>query len=169
MQRLTGASRQVTTWRRLEARLDDAEALLELAAEADDAASVSEAVSEAAAEVATARAQFDGLEFELSFAGPYDDRDAILAIHAGAGGTESQDWAEMLQRMYLRWFERKGFDATLVDVAQARRPASRAPPSRCAGGWPTAGCAASAACTAWCASPPSTSRTRATHPSLSSR
>ena len=117
MQRLTSASRQVTTWRRLESRLDDAEALLELAAEADDAASVSEAVSEAAAEVATARAQFDGLEFELSFAGPYDDRDAILAIHAGAGGTESQDWAEMLQRMYLRWFERKGFDATLVDLA----------------------------------------------------
>ena len=117
MQRLTGASRQVTTWRGLESRLDDAEALLELAAEADDAAAVSEAVGEAAAEVATARAQFEALEFELSFAGPYDDRDAILAIHAGAGGTESQDWAEMLQRMYLRWFERKGFDATLVDVA----------------------------------------------------
>ena len=73
-----------------------------------------------AAEVeAEARAlsdRLDKLEFELSFAGPYDRRSAILAIHAGAGGTESQDWAEMLLRMYLRWAERRGYKAELIDL-----------------------------------------------------
>ena len=112
MQQLTEAKRTVETWRGLESRLDDAEALLELALEADDAASLAEAATEATG----AAAQFAALEFELSFSGPYDDRDAILAIHAGAGGTESQDWAEMLQRMYLRWFERHGFEASVVDL-----------------------------------------------------
>ena len=60
--------------------------------------------------------QLDDLEFELTFSGPYDDRNAILAIHAGAGGTESQDWAEMLLRMYLRWCEQRGFQAEVIDL-----------------------------------------------------
>src|SRR5262249_32891291 len=54
--------------------------------------------------------------FELTFSGPYDERSAILAIHAGAGGTESQDWAEMLLRMYMRWCERRGFAAEVIDL-----------------------------------------------------
>ena len=73
-----------------------------------------------AAEVeAEARAlsdRLDKLEFELSFSGPYDRRSAIVAIHAGAGGTESQDWAEMLLRMYLRWAERRGYKTDVLDV-----------------------------------------------------
>ena len=117
MQELTDAKRLIETWRGLESRQDDAEALLELAREADDAATTAETLAEVAAELAGASGQMEALEFELSFSGPYDDRDAILAVHAGAGGTESQDWAEMLQRMYLRWFERKGLQATVVDVA----------------------------------------------------
>ena len=64
--------------------------------------------------------QLDDLEFELTFSGPYDDRNAILAIHAGAGGTESQDWAEMLLRMYLRWCEQRGFHGR-GDRPDARR------------------------------------------------
>jgi peptide chain release factor 2 len=58
----------------------------------------------------------DEREFELTFSGPYDDRKAIVAVHAGAGGTESQDWAEMLLRMYTRWAERRGFKTDLFDL-----------------------------------------------------
>lgn len=55
-------------------------------------------------------------EFEAMLSGPYDRGDALLAIHAGAGGTDSQDWAEMLQRMYLRWNERKGYQTNILDT-----------------------------------------------------
>jgi peptide chain release factor 2 len=54
--------------------------------------------------------------FAAMLSGPFDHDDAILAIHAGAGGTDSQDWAEMLQRMYLRWIERRGFTAEILDT-----------------------------------------------------
>ena len=55
------------------------------------------------------------LEFQLAFSGEFDERNAILAVHAGAGGTESQDWAEMLMRMYLRWAERYGYQAEVLE------------------------------------------------------
>jgi len=55
-------------------------------------------------------------EFEAMLSGPYDRGDALLAIHAGAGGTDSQDWAEMLQRMYLRWAERNGYQTDILDT-----------------------------------------------------
>jgi peptide chain release factor 2 len=57
------------------------------------------------------------MELERAFSGDYDDRNAILSIHAGAGGTESQDWAQMLMRMYLRWAERRGYQAEVLDVS----------------------------------------------------
>jgi peptide chain release factor 2 len=57
------------------------------------------------------------MEVQLMLDGPYDSRDAILAIHAGAGGTESQDWAQMLMRMFLRWAERRKFQAEVLDVS----------------------------------------------------
>ena len=63
--------------------------------------------------------RLDELELELAFSGEYDARNAILAIHAGAGGTESQDWAEMLLRMYLRWAERRGYKAEILDTSPA--------------------------------------------------
>ena len=59
----------------------------------------------------------DEMELERAFSGEYDDRSAILSIHAGAGGTESQDWAQMLMRMYLRWAERRGYQAEVLDVS----------------------------------------------------
>jgi peptide chain release factor 2 len=63
-------------------------------------------------------AQVEDLEFRALFAGEYDDEDAILAIHAGAGGTEAQDWAEMLQRMFIRWAEGHGFKVDVLDFSQ---------------------------------------------------
>jgi peptide chain release factor 2 len=61
------------------------------------------------------KGDLDRLELELKLAGPDDDKSAIVAIHPGAGGTESQDWAEMLLRMYLRWAERDGYEVEILD------------------------------------------------------
>ena len=69
------------------------------------------------AEIEAVTSRLDDLELELAFGGEYDARNAILAIHAGAGGTESQDWAEMLLRMYLRWSERRGYKADVLDTS----------------------------------------------------
>lgn len=57
-------------------------------------------------------------ELELMFSGEYDHGNALLAVHAGAGGTDSQDWAQMLQRMYLRWAEARGFTADVIDLSE---------------------------------------------------
>ncbi len=72
---------------------------------------------EIGAEIEAVASFLDELELEMAFSGEYDARNAILAIHAGAGGTESQDWAEMLMRMYLRWAERRGYKAEVLDIS----------------------------------------------------
>jgi len=59
--------------------------------------------------------RFDSLKEELKYSGPYDDHAAILSIHAGAGGTDAQDWAQMLLRMYVRWAESKGYSVNVLD------------------------------------------------------
>jgi peptide chain release factor 2 len=74
-------------------------------------------LTEIQSEIEKVTSCLDELELELAFTGEYDSRDAILAVHAGAGGTESQDWAEMLLRMYLRWAERRGYKAEVLDVS----------------------------------------------------
>lgn len=58
---------------------------------------------------------FNLLKDELKFTGPYDDHDAILSIHAGAGGTDAQDWAQMLMRMYIRWAEKSDYTVSVID------------------------------------------------------
>jgi len=110
MRRLAAAQRTVTTWRGLERRLADAGELLTL----DDTGG--ELDADIQAEIDQISAQLEELELELALNGEYDDRDAMLAIHAGAGGTESQDWADMLLRMYLRWAERSGYRAEVLDM-----------------------------------------------------
>jgi peptide chain release factor 2 len=111
MQKLAERKGTVDTWRGLEQRLADALELLELAAVENDES----VAAEIAEDLESIRADFDRVEFELSFSGPYDDRNAILQLHAGSGGVDSQDWAEMLERMYLRWAASRGFKATIVD------------------------------------------------------
>ncbi len=114
MQELSAARDRVETWRGLERRVRDVAELVELAdAEGDD--SIAESASVDLAEV---ERQLSALEFQLQLSGPYDVRNAIFAVHAGAGGTDSQDWAEMLLRMYLRWAERKGYSTEILDLTE---------------------------------------------------
>lgn len=68
-------------------------------------------------EVERLLSRLDELELEVAFSGEYDSRNAILSLHAGAGGTESQDWAQMLMRMYLRWAERRGYKTEILDMS----------------------------------------------------
>jgi peptide chain release factor 2 len=93
------------------AGLEDLHALFELATEADDAA----ALNEAEAEAAKLTEQVDRLELATLLTGPHDRAACYFSIQAGAGGTDAQDWAEMLLRMYLRYFERNGYSVELID------------------------------------------------------
>lgn len=99
----------VQRWRGLEKKIAD---IAELIALSEEDASLQAEIQSELSEVAT---DLDELEFQLAFSSEYDARNAILAIHAGAGGTESQDWAEMLMRMYLRWAERRGYKTEMLD------------------------------------------------------
>jgi peptide chain release factor 2 len=98
----------------LTSKIDDAEVLLELAAEAEDAASRTEALTE----LSDVSAQLDDLELESLFFDEYDEADAILSIHAGAGGVDAQDWAEMMARMYQRFLTDAGFSYTVEEVTE---------------------------------------------------
>lgn len=100
---------QVSVWQKLSKHLTDT---LELA-ELDD----EELYDELAHELEVLQEEVGELEFQTLFAGEYDDEDAILAIHAGAGGTEAQDWAEMLQRMFIRWAEQHKFKVEILDYS----------------------------------------------------
>lgn len=93
-------------------RIDDAEVLHELAAEEGDAATQAEVT----AEIAALESELTLLERESLFFGEYDDRPAILSVHAGAGGVDAQDWAEILLRMYIRYLERTPFNAEIDEI-----------------------------------------------------
>jgi peptide chain release factor 2 len=110
MRRLSFLRGEIERWRGLERRMSEA---LELAALVDPE-SDTVLVEELGGEAAELSTELDEAESRLLLAGEYDERDAILSIHAGAGGTESQDWAQMLQRMYVRWAERKGMKVEVV-------------------------------------------------------
>jgi len=113
MRQLAEQRRVVDRWRELEKKVADITELVSLVVEEGDA-SLEEEIR---TETEQVEARLDKLELELAFRGEYDDRNAIMAIHAGAGGKESQDWAEMLMRMYLRWAERRGFETDVLDTS----------------------------------------------------
>lgn len=98
-------------WRGMEKRMTDITEIMSLAIEEGDAALTQEIQSD----LDNAISDLENMELEMAFSGEYDSRNAILAIHAGAGGTESQDWADMLLRMYLRWAECRGYKAEILD------------------------------------------------------
>ncbi len=109
MQALSRQKVWVDAWNSLKRRIDDADAMGELAAHDESFA------AELQAELGQLRKDLDDLEFRNMLSGEDDVKNCILTIHAGAGGTEAQDWAEMLERMYLRWCERRGYKTFLLD------------------------------------------------------
>jgi len=101
--------------------MDDAEVLFDLASEEADES----AATDVLAEIEAVDTDLAGLERESLFFGEYDDRPAIMSIHAGAGGVDAADWAEMLLRMYLRYMERRGFDVEVDEFLPAEEAGIR--------------------------------------------
>ena len=102
-----GLAKRIGPWLELKKSADE---LTEILSVADESMR-----TEISGQVTELQKQFEELKKELRFQGPYDDHDVILSIYAGAGGTDAQDWAQMLERMYLRWAEGEGLKAKVVD------------------------------------------------------
>ncbi len=113
IRQLSALQSVVQQWRDLEHRVNELIELAELSAQDGDLSLQAEISSE----IDSISSQLEELDFQLLLSDEYDDRNALVAIHAGAGGTESQDWAEMLLRMYTRWSERRGYRAELLDTS----------------------------------------------------
>jgi peptide chain release factor 2 len=105
-----GLREQVDDWHRFERRIKDAEELAGM----DDESMRTELESE----ISSLETELEKRSFTAMLSGPYDSDDALLAIHAGAGGTDSQDWAAMLMRMYLRWAEKNGYRTEILDSSE---------------------------------------------------
>jgi peptide chain release factor 2 len=105
------AQRKLKTFRELESEADDLGELAEMAAEDEEMA------TELTAQLASVERRLAELEEARLFSGSYDAGDAVVSVHAGAGGTDSQDWAEILLRMYLRWAERRGFEVEMKEAS----------------------------------------------------
>ena len=110
MRTLGDLRNRVGDWQRLTRAAEDLVGLSELAADDPDLA------AEVGSETATLASAVDQLELDSTLSGPYDSSDAILVIHSGEGGVDAQDWAEMLTRMYVRWAERRGLKAEIIDI-----------------------------------------------------
>ncbi|WP_294157378.1 peptide chain release factor 2 [uncultured Selenomonas sp.] len=111
-QELNDVKISVDKYKTLRSKFDDAQALWEMAVEDDDA-SMEDEIS---ADLDGVAEGLENLQLEVLLSGPYDANNAILTLHAGAGGTEAQDWTQMLLRMYGRWAERHGFTVETADL-----------------------------------------------------
>jgi peptide chain release factor 2 len=112
IQELKGLREDVEPLLSVQEKLDDLDVTIQLAQEEDD----SELWRDAQLAVTALLGKMDKLELALLFRGRYDDHNALISIHPGAGGTESQDWASMLMRMYTRWAERKNYQVEILDL-----------------------------------------------------
>ena len=113
MRRMSALKEELELWTGLDARARDLDELLALAmAEGDK--SLTDSMG---SELVELTSLLEDLEFKLMLSGEYDDHNAILALHAGAGGVDSQDWVQILMRMYLRWSERRGYDTEVLDLS----------------------------------------------------
>lgn len=111
MQQLSALQNEVGRWEKLSRDIQDIHDLIEISI--DEVSAAEEA--ELQAEVAALTRRFDKMEFLVVLSDRHDPDDAVISISAGAGGTESQDWVEMLMRMYLRWAESSNYKATILD------------------------------------------------------
>src|SRR5947209_4202956 len=114
MHRLTMLKTRVDEWQQLSNDAVGAQDLLELAAEENDAA----VITEVERDLEGIQAHVDRLEFQTLLSGEYAENGAIVSVHAGAGGTESQDWADMLLRMYIRWAEQHKFGVQILERSE---------------------------------------------------
>lgn len=114
MRRLSQLKGEVERWTTMDAQLRSLAELLEMAEAEDDAGIVDEIVGE----TATAAKALDALEIAVLLSAPYDDHDAFFSIKAGMGGTDAQDWAEMMLRMYIRWAERNNLTVNVVERSE---------------------------------------------------
>lgn len=105
---------KITGYEKLAARLEDALTLLDMVREEDDVS----LVPEVEAETRELKGSIEELRLSTLLRGQYDHNNAILSLHAGAGGTEAQDWVEMLYRMYVRYCERHGYEVKLLDILE---------------------------------------------------
>lgn len=114
MQEISRIKEWLNEWENTQRMLEDSKVLVDLAEESQDIAFAGELQRE----IRKLEKKIDELELKNLLNGEDDPKNAILTIHSGAGGTEAQDWAEMLLRMYLRWAEKNGYNATIVDILE---------------------------------------------------
>jgi len=112
MRQITITKNVIDQWQKLNDRLTDLNLLVDMAAEENEESALDDFESE----LALLEQDVKTLEFKRMLGKTDDSRNALLTIHPGAGGTESQDWAQMLVRMYLRWIERRRFQANILDL-----------------------------------------------------
>ena len=111
MQELKTLKNQLEKYNKISSKRDDLYTLCELAIEEGDESIIGEIEKD----FKEFKKDYEELKLQTLLTGPYDKNNAILTLHAGAGGTEAQDWAQMLLRMYTRWAERKGFKVSILD------------------------------------------------------
>ncbi len=114
MQQLNALREEVTTWEGISTQLDDLHGITQLLDEEPD----EEMQREVAQSIPPIETQIEQLQFSLMLNGEHDERNALMSIHAGSGGVDAQDWAEMLLRMYLRWAEHHHFRTEVYDYSE---------------------------------------------------
>ncbi len=118
LRRLAHLKEEVVTWHNLEKESSSLQEFIELAISEDDLS----LQASLEVEFRSLSAQVKDLEFQATLSGEYDERNAIVAIHSGAGGIDSQDWVRMLMRMYLHWAERRGYETEIMDMSPGEEP-----------------------------------------------
>lgn len=131
MRRLTELRDSIDAWRTVERRANDLVELIQIALDESDL----DLQDNLENELNGLEHELQRLEFELVLSGPYDERTAILAVHAGAGGVESQDWAQMLLRMYLRWAEHRGYKTQILDSSPGEEAGFKSAMLEVSGRW----------------------------------